>query len=240
MRRGWMQLQTICRWKQRSGRSSAGRAGMIHYLFGISVLTPVKIAWVAITLANVAMMCAIWFRSGSLWMRVYLGVMATSTLIQGTGDWNVYLEAWLALWSSVWIWSTLPKDRPGRIFALSVGLVVTCVLMLAVPPPWPHYDPSMYYTRLYSTAAFLGISLGSALITRNPSTMLAVPWFMAVLIAGSQRGLDRWFVGIVTNLMWTACLICWLSISRLRPADRAALPTPDALSAHPPTSLPEP
>jgi hypothetical protein len=217
---------------------------MIHYLFGISVLTPVKIAWVAITLLNVTMMLRLSFivlveRQQRMMCR-YMVAMALVALIQGTQWWHLTIECLISLYSALWVWSLLPSDKPGRIFALSVGLVVTCVLMLAVPPPWPHYDPSMYYTRLYSTAAFLGISLGSTLITRNPSTMLAVPWFMAVLIAGSQRGWDRWLVGIVTNLMWSACLICWLSISRLRPDDRATLPTPDALSAHPPTSLPEP
>jgi hypothetical protein len=68
-------------------------------------------------------------------------------------------------------------------------------------------------------------------MTRKPETMLAIPWFLAVLLAGSQRGFDRWMVGIYTNLIWSACLICWLAISRRDL--RASSSTPDAPDVHP-------
>jgi hypothetical protein len=199
----------------------------IATLFGITALTPTKWAWVAITLANICMM----FRLGWLKPEGYFLIMAASSLVQGGPWWNGFLEVTLTGWTSVFVWRMLPKDKHGRIFALSIGLVVTCVLIYACPPPWPHYDPAMYHTRLFSTAAFLGISLGSAVMTRNPSTMLCVPWFMAVLIAGSQRGFDRWMVGIYTNLIWSFCLICWLAISRRDLLASSSMP--DAPAAHP-------
>lgn len=211
---------------------------MIHYLFGISVLTPVKIAWIALTLANVGVMCRIWLTSGRpLWFRFYMGISAISTMIQGTRDWDIYLEAWWAFWSAVWVFTMLPRDKWGRIFSLSIGALISAALMYALPAPWPHYDPAMYYTRLYSTAIFMGVVFAICLIEKiNRSTLIAVPWFGAVLLASSQRGWDRWIVAIWTNLIWTCCLICWLAISRqdaaqgIRGGDitrASVLPAPD-------------
>ncbi len=203
----------------------------ISVMFGITAITPIKAAWVAITLVNVVMMGLIPWYPSTLRFCFYMGVCSISTLLQGSSAWGEMGEIGLAVGAALWVWTLLPKHAYGRIFALSIGLVVTCVLMLAVPPPWAGYDRAMYETRLYSTAAFLGVALGSALMTRNPSTMLCVPWFMAVLIAGSQRGWDRWMVGIYTNLIWSGCLICWLALARR--ADRVTSSTLDAPSGHP-------
>lgn len=205
----------------------------IAVMFQIHEITPTKACWVAITLANVLIMIVLLpqMRLDRPMFFVYLVICAATTLAQGTEAWNLGGEIWLAMGASLWVWTMLPKHKHGRIFALSIGLVVTCVLMLAVPPPWPGYDPAMYFTRLYSTAAFFGLSVGSAMMTRRPETMLAIPWFLAVLIATSQRGFDRWAVGIYANLTWTACLICWLAISRR--AHLASSSTPDAPAAHP-------
>ncbi len=215
-------------------RVRAQHAQMIQHaiavMFQINEITPLKAAWVAITLANVLMMLWVAWRSvGSpwtFWNFVYFLTTAFFSILQGAPHWDIVGEISISVISAIWVACMLPKHSYGRIFALSIGLVVTCVLMLAVPPPWAGYDPAMYHTRLYSTAAFLGVALGSALMTRNPSTMLAVPWFMAVLIAGSQRGFDRWVVGIYTNLIWSFCLICWLVLARR--ADRVASLMPDA------------
>ncbi len=203
----------------------------IALLFGITAITPVKAAWVAITCANVAMMGWLFCKESGMAFPMYLISMATTTLLQGSKDWSIWGEVGLAAYSTFWVSTLLPKDKHGRIFSLSIGLVVTCVLIYACPPPWAGYDRAMYETRLYSTAAFLGVAIGSALMTRNPSTMLAVPWFMAVLIAGSQRGWDRWVVGIYTNLIWSGCLICWLALARR--ADRVASSMLDAPGEHP-------
>ncbi len=203
----------------------------IAVMFGITAITPIKACWVAITLANVVMMLWLFCKESGMAFPMYLISMATTTLLQGGKDWSIWGEVGLASYSTFWVSTLLPKHKHGRIFALSIGLVVTCVLMLAVPPPWRGYDPAMYGTRLYSTAAFLGVSLGSALFTRNPNTIIAIPWFMAVLGAGAQRGWDRWMVGIYTNLIWSGCLICWLALARR--ADRVVSSMPDAPSEHP-------
>ncbi len=197
-------------------RVRAQHAQMIQHaiavLFGITAITPIKAAWVVITVANVVMMWILSFgyRQGM----AYFFFSGLFCLIQGSPLWTLGHEIWWVAATVLWMLALLPRDKHGRIFALSIGLVVTCVLIYACPPPWAGYDRAMYETRLYSTAAFLGVAFGSALMTRNPSTMLAVPWFLAVLIAGSQRGFDRWMVGIYTNLIWSCCLICWLAISR--------------------------
>lgn len=202
----------------------------IAILFGITAITPIKACWVAITLVNVVMMMFLGLKLNS-WFSGYMAITAWMALIQGTKVWDESCEVMTAIWGSIWVCTLLPKDKHGRIFALSIGLVVTCVLMLAVPPPWPNYDAAMYHTRLYSTAAFLGVALGAAFFTRNPNTIIAIPWFMAVLGAGSQRGFDRWVVGIYTNLIWSGCLICWLALARR--ADRVVSSTPDAPAEHP-------
>jgi len=189
---------------------------MIHYLFGISVLTPVKIAWIAITLANVALMLCIGLRNRTpLAFGAYMLMMGACSILQGSAAWNPVLEGMLVVWTIPWIWSMIPTDRYGRIFVLSIGMLISAALMFALPPPWPHYDRTMYFVRLYSTAVFMGVALATCLIQKiNRSTLIAVPWFGAVLLASTQRGLDRWVVAIWTNLIWMCCLVCWLAILR--------------------------
>ena len=210
---------------------------MIHYLFGISVLTPAKIAWVALTLMNVGMMLWLAWRNRKTLRGTYLWFMAFVSLIQGARTWDLAGEIWLAILTAAWVFTMLPREKWGRIFSLAIGALISAALMYALPPPWPHYDPTMYFLRLYSTAIFMGIVFSVCLIEKiNRSTLIAVPWFGAVLLASSQRGWNRWTVAIWTNLIWTCCLIYWLAISRqdaaqgirgdgLTPA--SVLPAPD-------------
>jgi hypothetical protein len=194
----------------------------IAALFGITALSPIKEVWVAITCANVAMMLRLSWNSGVRAMGGYMLVSAIDSLTQGISSyWNEGGEIFWAWAASYWVWSMLPKDKHGRIFALSIGLVVTCVLIYACPPPWKGYPPDLYFTRLYSTAAFFGISSGIAVLEywirwESKSMRVLIPpvWFAAVLIACTQRGVNRWTIAIVTNCMWSGCLVAWLILSR--------------------------
>lgn len=192
---------------------------MLAYLFGISHPTPIKYAWVGICLINVCLMLAILWRTWNPFFRLYLIGMASATLTQGSPLWNEWSEIALALLGAMWMFTLLPLDRHGRLFSVCIGVLVAMAMMFALPPPWPHYHAGMYFTRLYSSAAFLGIAFASCLLPWsvnhpvNWQTMVAVPWFMAVILAGSQRGWDRWVVGIVTNSAWALCLILWLTLS---------------------------
>jgi hypothetical protein len=211
---------------------------MIHYLFGISVLTPIKIAWVALTCVNIVLMLWLAWRGATpTFFGAYMVMMGACATLQGSPAWNPILEAILAIWTIPWIWSMMPKDRYGRVFVLAIGTLISAVLMYALPPPWPNYDPMMYFVRLYSAAVFMGVAFATCLLNRfNYSAMVAVPWFGSVLLASSQRGWDRWIIAISTNLIWTACLICWLAILRQDdaqgilggdPVRASVLPVPD-------------
>lgn len=193
---------------------------IIAYLWGIHTLTPIKCVWIALTLANVGMMLWLaWRYFGSphtFVAALYFLCSAMFSALQGTKEWAIQAElSWAAI-ATCWTFSMLPRDRYGRIFALSIGLLITCALMYAVPPSWPKYDPTMYYLRIYSTAAFLGVVFATSLLQRTPlSTVLAIPWFGSTLLAGANHETwAYWTVAVAAKGIWTCCLIGWLYLSR--------------------------
>jgi hypothetical protein len=169
----------------------------------------------AITAANIALMLWLAWRTPQPFFRYYLLVMAVSAALQSTIYWDMSGgELTLAIFGAMWTLSLLPTSRRGRVEALSLGLMLTALLMLLLPHPWPMYSHEMYYTRIYSAAAFLGISVPCAWLKRG--NWLAIPWWGAVLsVAGiSEQGWDYRTVAICANLTWTACLIGWILLSR--------------------------
>jgi hypothetical protein len=165
----------------------------------------------AITALNIALMLWLaWRTRNSIWFRCYLVLMAFSAWAQGQQWWDLGCELILAFWGWLWVWSLLPTSRRGRVEALSLGVALAAFLMLLLPHPWPTYSHEMYYTRIYSAAAFLGISVPCAMLKRG--NWLAIPWWLAVLsVAGiSEQGWDYRTVAICANLTWTACLAGWI------------------------------
>ncbi len=116
-------------------------------------------------------------------------------------------EVPLALFSALWLVSELPRGRRAVAEALSLGLFVAAILMLAIPAPWPGYDHAMYFTRLFSSALCVGIATPLAVLDARKALIIA--WFAAVLLAGSQRGWNYIAVAIACNAAWTAILIAW-------------------------------
>ena len=106
---------------------------------------------------------------------------------------------------------------------LAIGAVIVMTLFYSLPMPWPHFSQALYFTRLYSTAGFFAVSVAMVLlpwVDREVPAMrqaLAIPWFGAVLVAGSQRGWPRWTVALVTDLIWTCCLTGWIQYGRRKP-----------------------
>ncbi len=166
----------------------------------------------AITALNIALMLWLAWRTQGAFRR-YLIAMAISAWAQNLRVWDIWCEIILAVWSAIWVYSLLPTSRRGRVEALSLGLMLTALLMLLLPHPWPMYSHEAYYLRLFSAAAFLGISVPCAFLKRG--NWLAIPWWLAVLsVAGiSEQGWDYRTVAICANLTWTGCLIGWLAIS---------------------------
>jgi hypothetical protein len=179
-------------------------------------------AFYAITALNIVLMLTLASRMPLLPFRVYLIAMAVTALLQNTHWWNLTGEAIIASIAGAWVFSLLPTSRRGRVEALSLGLMLTALLMLLLPHPWPMYSHEAYYLRLFSAAAFLGISVPCAFLKRG--NWLAIPWWLAVLsVAGiSEQGWNYRTVAICANLTWTACLIGWLIISRLPDASPAS------------------
>jgi hypothetical protein len=171
-------------------------------------------AFYAITALNIALMLwlAFWVlrRRGMVCFRSYLVLMAFAAALQNLPGWNMASEIWLAAYGAIWTLSLLPTSRRGRVEALSIGVVLAAFLMLLLPRPWPMYSHEMYYTRIYSAAAFLGISVPCVWLKRG--NWLAIPWWGAVLsVAGiSEQGWDYRAVAICANLTWTACLAGWI------------------------------
>lgn len=154
------------------------------------------------------------WRTPSRPFMAYLAAMALSAGAQHMRWWDLGCEVVLVAFTVPWIWSMLPKDRRGRVEALSLGLVLAAALMAVVPAAWPRYDAAMYFVRLYSAAAFLGISLPCVFFDwRN---WPAVPWWGAVLMAGSQRGWNYVTVAVACNVTWTAMLGAWIWMGRKR------------------------
>jgi len=215
----------------RSGRSSAGRAGMIHYLFGISVLTPAKIAWVAITLANVGMMLWLCVRSilaNHLPRYFYFWMSAAFTLLQGSWLWHELMEITWAISAAYWVWSLLPRDKWGRIMAIMFGVVLACGLGYVVPAPWPHYDPIRYFTRTYSCLFFAGTSLACAFLPwiygdRIAKRMLiATLWFATTVFQAVNTNWYYWTHQLVAVILYSLCLMAWTCgprFARSAPAD---------------------
>ncbi len=191
---------------------------MFRYLFGITQPTPIKYVWIAICLINVCLMLAIAWRTWNPFFRLYLLGIAGTTLTQGSPLWNQWGEISLASLGALWMFTLISPDRHERMFSLGIGVLMAMAMMFALPPPWPRYNAGMYFTRIYSSAAFLGIAFATCLLPWslkykvNWNAVISVPWFMAVILAGSQRGWDRWAVGVITNVVWTLCLIAWLTL----------------------------
>jgi hypothetical protein len=176
----------------------------------------------AITALNIVLMLWLAWRWPSPRSATYLIAMALSAALQNTIYWGMWDELTLAIFGAMWTLSLLPTSRRGRVEALSIGVVLAAFLMVLLPRPWPMYSHEMYYTRIYSAAAFLGISVPCAWLKRG--NWLAIPWWGAVLsVAGiSEQGWDYRAVAICANLTWTACLIGWLIISRRPDASPAS------------------
>jgi hypothetical protein len=169
-------------------------------------------AFYAITALNIALMLWLAWRT-QYQFRWYLAIMSQAAWMQNMSWWNAPAEAFLGGAGLAWTLSLLPTSRRGRVEALSIGVVLAAFLILLLPRPWPMYSHEMYYTRIYSAAAFLGISVPCAWLKRG--NWLAIPWWLAVLsVAGiSEQGWDYRTVAICANLTWTACLVGWLIIS---------------------------
>jgi hypothetical protein len=184
---------------------------MIHYLFGISVLTPAKIAWIAITLTNVGMM---------LWLGVrknpYFFIAAICSLIQGAHWWRIEGEAILAGAAFGWTLSLLPKDKWGRIFVLSIGVLIGAILAMALPRPWPMYSVPMYYTRLYSCAMFSAICFAIAILPWtdryrfNWNAGIAACWFATTVFQAVITNWYYWTHQLVAVILYSLCLTAWI------------------------------
>ena len=175
------------------------------------------VAYKVLTGVNIALMCLLAYRTPQPFFRCYLIVMAIAAALQNSTHWGMWGEVSLALFSALWLVSELPRGRRAITEALALGLFVAAVLMLAVPAPWPNYQPAMYWTRLYSSALCVGIA--TPLTVLRASNCIIIIWFASVLIAGSQRGWDYVTVAVSCNLAWTACLLAWLYLSTKRITD---------------------
>lgn len=197
---------------------------MLQALFGITEPAAIKEWWAALTLCNAGLMLGLAFRG---WPRPFAHYMLWTSLMalsQGSRIWGEWAEIATIVITGWWLWHEMPTDRHGRQFVLAIGSVIVMTLFYSLPMPWPRYSQALYFTRLYSTAGFFAVSVAMVLLPwadhEVPALrqVLAIPWFGAVLLAGSQRGWPRWPIALITNLIWTACLLAWLQWGRRKSA----------------------
>ncbi len=170
------------------------------------------VAYHLLTTVNVSLMALLAYRTHQPFFRCYLIVMAIAAGLQNTTHWGMWGEVPLALFSALWLVSELTKGRRAVMEALSLGLMVSFAIVIAVPRPWPMYSHAMYFTRMYSSALCVGIATPLAVL--DSKNALIILWFSAVLLSQSQRGWPVWIVAVVANATWTLVLIGWLAMSR--------------------------
>lgn len=196
---------------------------LLAYFFGITIITGPKLLYVGLALVNVGLMVWLSLRA-PIWFKAYLEGAAASTLLFASPLWNQVSEVVLTLIAAGWVVSMLPKATGERVFALGIGLMVVSALVYAEPAAYGKFHPSPYFTRIYSAAGFLAVMVGVvvlAWVKHRPTgwqQIIAIPWFTATLLGGTQLGWDYFAVGVAAKLVWTACLVGWLLIPRPRHA----------------------
>lgn len=193
-------------------------------LFSIHEPTPIKLIWVAITLINVAFMIILAWRKGPPGFRIYMAVMAACALVQASSVWNMAGEIILALAGALFVAEMLPERQSGVVFSIAIGVVSIMALLHGLPSAYGTAYPSkLYFTRLYTTTALLGATVGSVILSWFGGdgirwrAALALPWFGAVLFSSmmlGKFGLGRWTIAIIANVTWTTCLAGWVWMGR--------------------------
>lgn len=202
----------------------------LSYFFQINHPDPVRSVFVALAVLNAILMLTVAVRSFPSWLSVYLPCAALASLLLATPLWGQAGEILLILAAAGWAMSLIPRDSKGIVFTVALAILFTAAVHLAAPPPWPRYPEAQYYTRLYSTAVFFACAWGSflvALFDRKPTpweSVVAIPWFGAVLLALVNRGWQYFSVGITAKSIWTGCLIAWLVLNLRREASGRSLP----------------
>ena len=196
--------------------------------------TPIKVWWVGLVLVSTVLKLGLVVRLVRLYHQhqyplpcfgLYLLAATAASIIRGD-KWSMAGEIILALMGvafvseTLWIVNCLIQ-QPGwaKIFAWAVGALVAITILHAAPEPYPGYAHSLFYLRLYSTAVFLGASLGAAALSltklkRQPfllHNLIMIPWFAATLwgLFGRALGVDRWDVRITSTIIWIVCLSAW-------------------------------
>lgn len=209
---------------------------VIAWLWQINEPSPIKYAWVALTLVNVGLMAWLAWRERESMLGWYMGVAAISSLFRASPLWNTAGDFLLAAAACAFGWSLLPKGAP-RWFAVSIGVTLLGVLLLAAPMDWPGYSPTRYAARLDAAVLLLAISLACVLDrwTRGEPTdwrsVIAVVWFATWFLTLVQWRDDPqtkaywvayWRVALAGKVAACGCLVGWIMAKQFNISRRSA------------------
>lgn len=201
---------------------------IIAYLFQINSPTPLKYAWVTLTLLNAALALWLAWRTWPSSFSMYMPVSALSSIFRASPLWPVGADFALAAAACLFGWSLLPKDAM-RWFALAVGAMLVGTLMWSAPIDWPGYPPLRYHTRLHAAVGLLAVSLTCVLERwargerQDWRTVIAAVWFAVWFLTLVQWRTDvetqaywaqYWRIALAGKIAAGACLCGWLIQSR--------------------------
>ena len=203
--------------------------------------TPLKRAWLLLTLLSVLLKLIAVVRVPMWGFKFYLVVASFAAVWQNTDSWGLKSEIVLAASMAVFTFEIVffsPFGVPhawarhyDRQVAMIFGMTLLIILLFYPPPPYPGYPKAMYYTHLYSTAVALALIVGSEIqawdmranmpIFLRWHGLLAIPWLSVAVWAGTVRGRDWAVVGVTAVAVQIACLIGWFIVTAYYGSQRA-------------------
>ena len=211
--------------------------------------TPIKYVWAVLTLLSVTLKLGIVVRVllGKTYypfplFALYLIISSLDATLRLTPLWGVGGEIMVAVAVALFCievvylsLAAMTHDnyrKYSKWTAIGVAIILISVMAKMAPPPFPHYNQTWYYLRLYSTMICFGAVCGTAAEAWSWKTapvkvyiahnLISIPWLGVVVWAMVHRPLDwDWHIAIIGVSVQICCLIAWHVVIGHRHAPRS-------------------
>lgn len=225
---------------------------ILHILspFGIHTMTPMKYAWLALTLLVLLMQALAGYRASRHicgWLlAIYLGATISDPL-RWTKWWNWEMSgvlaalALLATLQHVALTTYFNKALERRhavVASLGVTLMLVGIAVSAAAESYPQWPKAVYFIRIYAHLSCFALLVGAIAyvvafrtvqypVAFHSAIVLAV-WFAAETWAGLQKNRAVWFEDQITlDAVKAGCLAVWWWIYRAVDSPRPVPHRPD-------------